>query len=122
MRLISRIELAMALVGAGLLFYGLSEGRAHEAMPTAAQPLGWQYPYTCCSGFDCREVNGDASKVKIKETAEGYVILVAGKVHETIPYGDKKIKESPDGAFHWCSTGGKDDGKTICLFVPPRAF
>ncbi len=35
---------------------------------------------------------------------------------------DRKVRQSPDGQFHWCSFAGKADGKTICLFVPPRAY
>ncbi len=35
---------------------------------------------------------------------------------------DARIKESPDGEFHWCSVGGSDAGATVCLFVPPRGF
>lgn len=88
---------------------------AHDAIPTAAQPHGWTYPLACCSGYDCREV----SQSQIKERPEGYVIAATGEV---IPMTDSKVKMSPDGEFHWCSQGGRDDGDTICLFVPPRGF
>jgi hypothetical protein len=88
---------------------------AHDAIPTAAKPNGWSYPLACCSGYDCREV----SHRQIEEGPEGYVIRTTGEV---IPMSDRKVKPSPDGEFHWCSKGGRDDGATICLFVPPRAF
>lgn len=87
----------------------------HDAIPTDAQPLGWSYPWSCCSGQDCRRADGE-----VKETPAGYQIAETGEV---VPYGDKRIKDSPDGEFHWCRhLTGKDAGKTICLYVPPRGF
>lgn len=96
---------------------------AHDAIPTAAKPNGWTYPTICCSGYDCREVDGPDEKtgktVQILETPKGYKISTTG---EEIPHGDPKIKQiSQDGKYHWCSAAGKDDSKTICLIVPPPA-
>jgi hypothetical protein len=91
------------------------QARAHDAVSTAAQPQGWSYPFSCCSGYDCREVAYNA----IGERPEGYVIKGTGEV---ITYADSRIKNSPDGVFHWCSVAGANDGHTICLFVPPRGF
>jgi len=88
---------------------------AHDALPTAAKPNGWTYPFSCCSGYDCREVSAKS----ISERPEGYVISSSGEV---VAYQDKRIKDSPDGEFHWCSVAGKNDSKTICLFVPPRSY
>ena len=89
---------------------------AHEAIPTAAQPLGWKYPWSCCSDMDCEQVSQDA----IKERPEGYIIQSTGEV---VSYQDKRIKKSPDGEFHWCAhRQGADAGHTICLFVPPKGF
>jgi hypothetical protein len=102
-------------ISAGAAVYGLlalaSAGMAgaHDA------PTGWSYPFSCCSGYDCREVKASA----ISERPSGYVIAGTG---EMLPYSDSRIKDSPDGAYHWCSVAGKNDGKTICLFVPPKAF
>lgn len=99
----------------------------HDAIPTAAKPLGWSYPYSCCSDYDCRRVGDNAplpeaakgDGVFVTETVEGYVI---NTTKEVIPHSDGRIKESPDGYFHWCSSGGAVTGRTLCLFVPPRAF
>ena len=88
---------------------------AHDAIPTAAKPQGWKYPFSCCSGFDCREVSAQA----ISERPDGYQISYSGEV---VAYSDTRIKNSPDGEYHWCSVQGADDGKTICLFVPPPAY
>jgi len=88
---------------------------AHDALPTAAQPNGWSYPFSCCSGYDCRAVSEKA----ISERPEGYVIKGTGEV---VAYSDTRVKNSPDGEFHWCSVAGANDGRTICLFVPPRGF
>lgn len=88
---------------------------AHDAIPTAAKPQGWSYPFSCCSGYDCREV----SSKQISEKPEGYVIKGTGEV---VAYSDGRLKDSPDGEYHWCSEAGRDDSKTICLFVPPSSF
>lgn len=85
---------------------------SHEA------PTGWSYPFSCCSGYDCRQVTSGPQGT-IRETAKGYVVASTG---ELIPFGDKRIKDSPDGEWHWCSQGGRDTGGTICLFVPPPAY
>ena len=113
--------LATAVVGALLaalvlmsLIFMLLRAEAHDALPTSAQPLGWSYPISCCSGVDCRRVAiGD-----VREGPDGYVTLSG----EVVSYGDKRIKDSPDGEFHWCTVGGTDTGRTLCLFVPPRGF
>lgn len=87
----------------------------HDAIPTAAQPLGWKYPYSCCSDRDCKQAQGD-----VKETANGYRIVATGEI---VPYGDRRIKDSPDGMFHVCQQAGDfDKGRILCLFIPPRGF
>ena len=92
-----------------------SPAAAHDAKPTAAKPQGWSYPFSCCSGYDCREV----SSKQISEKPEGYVIKGTGEV---VAYSDARLKDSPDGEYHWCSVAGADDSRTICLFVPPRSY
>lgn len=96
------LALALSLTGA-------STARAHDA------PTGWKYPWSCCSGQDCRPV---ATKA-ISTAKSGYVIQNTGEV---VPYSDTRIQSSPDGEYHWCSVAGADDGKTICLFVPQQMF
>ena len=90
---------------------------ASSAFPAFAHdaPKGWSYPFSCCSGFDCREVSAQA----ISEKPGGYVIKGTG---ELVSYSDKRVKDSPDGEYHWCSVSGADDSKTICLFVPPPSY
>jgi hypothetical protein len=95
--------------------FAASPARAHEALPTAARPLGWAYPYSCCSGIDCRQVSAKA----ISERPEGYVINNTGEV---VAYNDSRVKNSPDGVYHWCSVAGASDSRTICLFVPPKGY
>lgn len=87
----------------------MKDVRAHDA------PSGWTYPVSCCSDYDCREVDD----TDVIEGPDGYVIRATG---ELIPMTSTKVRSSPDGAFHWCSVAGKDDGATICLFVPPRSY
>lgn len=89
---------------------------AHEATSVQGQPLGWKYPWACCSNLDCTPVPDSA----ISEGPDGYTIKSTGEV---IAYADKRIKDSPDGTFHWCAhRQGIDAGRTICLYVPPRGF
>ena len=92
-----------------LLAFNPSPAFAHDA------PKGWSYPFSCCSGFDCREVPAQA----ISEKPEGYVIKGTGEV---VSYADARLKSSPDGEYHWCSVAGANDSRTICLFVPPHSF
>ena len=82
---------------------------AHEAKS------GWTYPLDCCSGRDCREIAAGL----ISEKPEGYLIELNG---ERLGYSDSRIRPSPDGVYHWCSAQGRDDTRTICLFVPPNSF
>jgi hypothetical protein len=115
--LLSSLAVGVAIAGAAVAVLAASTGKTwpHDATPTTAMPQGWSYPFSCCSGIDCREVP-DAS---IVEGARGYEIRAT---HELIPMSDTRIKRSPDGRFHWCSVAGAADGRTICLFVPPRSF
>jgi len=84
--------------------------RAHDA------PTGWKYPWACCSNMDCQEVHSNA----VSEKPEGYVIQSTGEV---VAYTDKRVKDSPDGEYHWCAhQAGLDAGHTIFLFVPPKGF
>jgi len=94
---------------------GVAAASAHDALPTAAKPQGWSYPFYCCSGYDCRSVPQTA----ISERPEGYVIKGTGEV---VTYRDTRLKDSPDGEYHWCSVSGADNTRTICLFVPPRSY
>ena len=102
--------LAATAVAAALMWLAFPKpAGAHDA------PTGWSYPFACCSGYDCREVDDAA----VQERPEGYVIVATGEVIAMI---STKVRHSPDGRFHWCSVGGRPDGQTICLFVPPRSF
>jgi hypothetical protein len=84
-------------------------------VPVHDAPTGWKYPLNCCSNNDCREVADKA----VGEVPDGYLIRTTG---ELLHYGDKRLKDSPDGEFHWCSAAGSNTGRTICLFVPPRGM
>lgn len=99
--------LLLVVVSTGLVVLA-QNAMAHDAA------LGWKYPFECCSGIDCRMVSSE----RIEESTDGYVIDTTGEV---IPYNDKRIRNSPDGMYHWCSREGKDTTPTLCLFVPPGA-
>lgn len=105
--------LLVVMLAAGVLLFAVVFASSHEATTVSGRPLGWSYPFSCCSGYDCRPVED------VKETATGYVV----RTGEVIAYqGDVRLKDSPDGMFHWCSVAGAEDGRTICLYAPPRGF
>lgn len=95
------------------LLFGLlilpSSAFAHTAT------LGWSYPFSCCAGYDCREI----PQTSIIESPEGYIIR---NTNEVIPYSDTRLKPSPDGLYHWCSVAGANNSRTICLFAPPKGY
>jgi hypothetical protein len=53
------------------------------------------------------------------EHPEGYVKNGTGEI---VAYNDSRVRNSPDGVYHWCSVVGANDSKTICLFVPPKGY
>lgn len=100
--------LSHAVLSLAALFQAVP-ARGHDA------PTGWTYPFSCCSNYDCRAV----PTRHVSERPEGYVINVTGEV---VAYNDTRVRNSPDGEFHWCSVSGESNSRTICLFVPPRAY
>lgn len=104
----SSLSLSTA-AGAAAAFVMAAPSFAHDAKS------GWSYPFACCSGYDCRAVEPR----RISERPEGYVIDTTGEV---LAYNDRRVRNSPDGEYHWCSVAGRDDSRTICLFVPPKLF
>ncbi|WP_265518942.1 hypothetical protein [Nitratireductor luteus] len=110
---VGALVVAMAVGAAAKL--GVTRAHPHDAPPSAMAQDGWTYPYACCSDKDCREVAGAA----VRERPEGYVIQATGEV---ISYQDRRVRHSPDGLFHICTVAGLETSRTICLFVPPRAF
>lgn len=104
----SRLLLGLLLPSAILVRAG--QASAHDA------PTGWKYPWACCSNMDCQQVQSSS----VIEKPDGYVIKSTGEV---VAYRDKRVKNSPDGEYHWCAhQAGIDAGHTICLFVPPKGF
>lgn len=109
---------AGAMIGYALLCTVLIEGKvwAHQATPTASQPLGWAYGIECCSSKDC----ADMPAGEITSTPEGWRVASTGEV---IPYGDHRIKRSRDERFHRCAIGGDFTRKrSLCLYVPDLSF
>lgn len=105
---------ALALCGP-FIVVGAAKALAHDALPTAAQPLGWQYGWDCCSAMDCKQV----SDAEIEETPDGYLVKASGTL---IPYNSKKLRDSKDQFFHLCTRGGKPDGEVLCLYRAPRGM
>jgi hypothetical protein len=97
------VLLAIAISGASL------PAGAHDA------PAGWSYDASCCSSIDCRQIPA----ASLSERPDGYFVSMGNII---VPYGDKRLKDSPDGYVHWCTVNGRNDGRTICLYVPPRSF
>lgn len=79
----------------------------------AADAHDW-YPYSCCSGQDCRPISAS----EVAPTPGGWLVRATGEV---IPYGSTKLHMTPreaKGEYHRCSAGGRPEGRTICLYVP----
>lgn len=107
--LLVTLVIALGVAAAAIAFW-IGPTWAHDA------PTGWKYPWACCSSMDCQRVDGAA----VSERPEGYVIESTGEV---VAYADKRVRDSPDGDFHWCAhQAGLDAGHTICLFVPPKGY
>jgi hypothetical protein len=102
-------RIGIQVLSASSLLFVVPAALAHDA------PTGWSYPFSCCSNFDCRQVSAKT----ISERPEGYVITNTGEV---VSYADARIKDSPDGEYHWCSVAGEKSSRTICLFVPPKGY
>lgn len=112
-----------AAIGAAVLALGtlvvMTDARPHEA------PKGWDYPWACCANQDCQQatVSLGAFVGMLTEPRPSNPNYVINKTGEQIAPNDKRIKNSPDGEYHWCAhRAGVDIDKTICLFVPPRGF
>lgn len=115
MRLAIVIFFALCLVAV----FGVMAALAHDAARSVAMPQGWSYPSKCCAGYDCRRVNVPESEVQITADGGGYRISTTG---EFVGQMDRRVHDSPDGMWHWCSQGGRDDGSTLCIFRPPPLF
>lgn len=107
-RILKALMYSIALIALACFVYGVGQAWSHDA------PTGWKYQYACCSGIDCREVPASW----ISEQPDGYHVPSG----EVVGYLDTRVKDSPDGQTHWCSQGGSDTGRTICLFVPQRGM
>jgi hypothetical protein len=105
-----------ALIAIGFVLLWAGGAFAHDATNVQGQPLGWKYPWACCSSMDC----GPVPESDISEGPDGYTVKSTGEV---VGYADKRVKDSPDGTFHICAhKQGIDAGKVICLYRPPRGY
>lgn len=104
-----RIFIVLAVgIFLAVLFKQCSSAGAHHAEPTAAQPDGWKYPFSCCSGYDCRRED------RVYPSRAGYIVPSG----EIVPYTDVRVIPSQDNYYHWCTKSGLDTSATLCLFVP----
>lgn len=104
-----RVAVPFSAIAVGGSALAISQARGHEA------PTGWTYPLACCSNRDCSEIPATA----ISEGAGGVTILGSGEV---IPYGDPRLKDSPDGLTHICRPPENPKARTICLLLPSKSF
>lgn len=79
------------------------------------------YSTECCSGKDCAAVRPEL----VRATAKGWRVEIGPGDHPLarkyrviflVPYGDKKVKPSPDGQFHACIAAWAD--VLFCLYTP----
>lgn len=99
----------------------------HEATSTAGQPLGWAYPWSCCSGQDC----GPIPESAVKERPDGYHVTILPGQHPmvktrafstVVPY--KVARDAPDGGFHLCLKPETvpDAQRFLCFYRGPKGF
>jgi hypothetical protein len=108
-RVVAIILLAMAAIMVWML--------AALVLMTFVQPVAAHsfYHYECCHDRDCWPLE----PAEIRETPQGWVIE---GLSQPIPYDWPKVKESPDGRYHLCTTTGTTSGLPLCLYVPPASF
>ena len=87
---ISHVEFVSLATVFSVAVLAISPAAAHEA------PVGWKYPWACCANHDCQQL----SDTGISERKDGYVV---NKTGEVVAYADKRVKDSPDGLYHWCA-------------------
>jgi hypothetical protein len=98
------LQIVAALpVAAALNGHLLSQASAHDA------PSGWSYAPECCSNHDCREIKDDA----VSLVTGGWRIKATGEI-----MAQQEVRQSRDGRFHRCSSEGREDARTYCLYVP----
>lgn len=109
MRALVSIAAALALTA------GTTDTCSHEAAS------GWDYPFECCSGADCAQLDPRA----VTANPSGFIVTVAPGQHPVwakdrrkslvleIPY--LKARLSPDGKWHLCIN---DAGDLLCFFSP----
>jgi hypothetical protein len=95
--------LAALPVAAALNGHLLSQASAHDA------PSGWRYAPECCGNHDCREIKDDA----VSLVTGGWRIKATGEI-----MAQQEVRQSRDGRFHRCSSEGREDARTYCLYVP----
>ncbi len=77
------------------------------------------YSYECCSDKDCKPIPFEYVRI----TPDGYQVFVpGGRTIQLIPFGDKRIKDTPAAdplqQYHVCTVGGLPTGHILCLYVP----
>lgn len=123
--------------GAALLAFAMvqavpTHAVAHMATPTSAQPLGWEYPYDCCSDKDCQPIPVTA----ITETGTRVIVRLRKSEHKMLTkdvtfeltHTDPRIRPSLDGEWHACISPmtfydrTPEGNNLICLLAPPKGF
>lgn len=102
----------VVLATVAVIFFMIAVTNSHEAVKNGSI---WEYPISCCSGYDCRPV----SKGIEFTISKGSFNFING---ETLTVNAKKVKRSLDEDYHWCTVGGTDKGNTICFFVPDMSY
>lgn len=108
---------AIGLIVIGGIMFLAFPSFAHKA------PSGWKYDIMCCSNRDCTEIN----PTRVTVTGDGYHIelvtgdhdMVTAPISFDIVFSDRRIKDSPDGAYHACISPNQ---RLLCFYRPPNLF
>lgn len=68
--------------------------------------------------------NSNTGRTRTVTATDGYTVDLDGEVLDRPRNGAirRQTDQSPDGNVDWCSVNGRNDGRTICLYVLPRSI
>jgi hypothetical protein len=112
-----------------LAFLAATDARAHQATSIAGDPLGWNWPPSCCNSAATHPY-GDCAIIDakyVKERSDGYHVDIPIGGHPklktkgysaVIPYKD--VRDLPTGEYGICLA--TDGARRFCFFAGPKGF
>lgn len=117
------IDKSVRTLSLAILTILAGEASAHDVLPTADHPLGWQYALECCHSLDCALIPAET----VKELPDGYHVTLDPGQHPmlrkhgysgVVPY--ETARPSPSGDYHICLS--LDGAHRYCFYAGARGF